>query len=107
MARSENLSGSRLPRSGIFPAVKAGQYGNIRVGYGIDQTVWKSRDSRPAKLSPHDLVLKRILLDRGNGKVHGANEFNAKSRAALIVPVAGLDDLGFGFGLESQLAAHL
>src|SRR5579872_880117 len=73
----------------------------------IDQTVGKLSDPGTAKLPPNDLILKRIALHRLEGTIHREDKVDSQARPFSIIPVSGFGDLGFRFGSNDQLAAHL
>jgi hypothetical protein len=87
--------------------VKTGHHGNFAIGYRIDQTIRESTNSGPAKLPPHDLVLKWVLLDCRESMIHRVHEIGTDTRTAFVIPVARFGDLCLSLRFETKLSVHL
>ncbi len=75
-------------------------------GFRKQYGVWESANHRPADLPVHNGKLKRISLDRGEGRIDHSNELRSHSPRPFRVPGPRLIEFGFRLRSDNEPTAH-
>jgi hypothetical protein len=99
-------SHSSLPGVRISTCVK-NRYNSNVIGAGyVENTKRESPSQCPPDLATHERVCCRILGNSIEYRFHGQQELIAQTRALLLIPTCGLDQIGLGISRELDGNAH-
>ena len=81
----------------ITATMETGEDQKLVVGNSIDDAVRKATQSSTTHFALDDLVLIRVALDYGHGRLEGTEEISRNTFAASLIPIDRFDQLGFDF----------